>query len=338
MAVAKTIAFPKSNSAQLMPTNEEWRKRRSIYLELESKGSKATQSNRGVQAFFVAIDPLMASQIISSCINPSRQRALKKRHIAMLSTAMKTNEFVFNGDTIRFNDEYELCDGQHRLNAVVDSATTQMFLVVGNVPQEVMPYIDQNGKQRNLIDRLKLGAGYEISTLEKAVFFAMVYGPGKVDDRNSIQDNLEKWQTFERSVRFAARLRTPGTQPLKKAIVRAIVAKAHFMGEDVERLDQFLTAIDTQLAFDKKDSAALVLSREYRKSEWARANLRSPEGIRMYWDTEILLDSFLKGKEVKNLPGVRNQYKELWEIEGVEPVPYPTKPRRKVEEVEEDLL
>lgn len=59
-------------------------------------------------------------------------RRLSKSHVSRLAHQMREGKWVLNGQTICFDTDGRLLDGQHRLNAVVESgATVQMTVAMG---------------------------------------------------------------------------------------------------------------------------------------------------------------------------------------------------------------
>jgi len=82
-------------------------------------------------------------------------RAVSKKHINFLSNEMKKGNWLFDGAPIRFSEGGVLLDGQHRLNAVIDSDTTQQFLIVTGIEHEAFKVMD-TGKNRNAGDIMSI--------------------------------------------------------------------------------------------------------------------------------------------------------------------------------------
>jgi hypothetical protein len=68
---------------------------------------------------------------------------------------MRAGEWVQNGETIKISVDDEIIDGQHRLQAIVTSGTTQEMLVVSGLPMASQETID-TGIKRTFSDSLKL--------------------------------------------------------------------------------------------------------------------------------------------------------------------------------------
>ena len=81
----------------------------------------------------------------------ANNRPLSKSHVAFLAKQMKEGIWVFDGQPIRFNGYGQLMDGQHRLNAIIESDTEQTILLVHGLKDEAFKVMD-TGKTRNASD------------------------------------------------------------------------------------------------------------------------------------------------------------------------------------------
>jgi hypothetical protein len=109
------------------------------------------------------ITPEIAAKYLE--VNSSLNRNVNPRHLAKLVRDM--NDDRFRDDVVRepiqFNTSGELCNGQHRLRAIIETGNTYTFTVEYNVPDNNYEYMDQ-GLARSLNDNLKL-AGAKDSKL-----------------------------------------------------------------------------------------------------------------------------------------------------------------------------
>jgi len=117
----------------------------------------------------VNITPEIAQQYISSNLN---NRKLNNKHVLFLSSEMKSGYWKENGQSIVFDINGNLIDGQHRLNAICHSGCTIKTLVCTGAESAVMATID-NGRVRSRGDVLKIeGFAYSgvISTALNILF------------------------------------------------------------------------------------------------------------------------------------------------------------------------
>jgi len=88
----------------------------------------------------------------------TNNRTVSKKHVALLADQMAANEFEFVGDPIRFDTAGRLLDGQHRLNAIVESERSQQMVVISNLPPEAQVYMDA-GRKRSPGDQMTVALG-----------------------------------------------------------------------------------------------------------------------------------------------------------------------------------
>jgi hypothetical protein len=102
----------------------------------------------------VLIDPDMATAWLE---RNTRNRPLRKSYAQDLSRDMANGRWNFAGETIKFDWDGVLMDGQHRLEAIRISGTTQEFVVVPNLEPKAMRVID-TGAKRSAADALAMGS------------------------------------------------------------------------------------------------------------------------------------------------------------------------------------
>lgn len=98
----------------------------------------------------IEITPEMAGKFLTkNTIN----RPLKKAAIAQYKKDMLAGKFIYNGDSIRFDMNGNLADGQNRLTGVVQSGISIISNIETGLPVEAFETIDQ-GKKRSSADIL----------------------------------------------------------------------------------------------------------------------------------------------------------------------------------------
>ena len=108
----------------------------------------------GISIEVKEITPELAKDILENHNNLNRNR--NKEHVKSLLNNMKQGTWRFNGDTIRFDKDGQLIDGQHRLAALVEFGKPLTMIVVKGFDKETMKTIDQEIKPRNLADLFKM--------------------------------------------------------------------------------------------------------------------------------------------------------------------------------------
>ncbi len=90
-----------------------------------------------------------------------RNRNLRTSRVTQLAEAMQRGEWELNGETIKVAEDGTLLDGQHRLQAVVESGVGIDSLIMRGLPMQVQDTVD-TGRRRRLADILKI-EGYSDS-------------------------------------------------------------------------------------------------------------------------------------------------------------------------------
>ncbi len=111
-------------------------------------------------------------------------RSLTDRHINFLASQMRENKWLDTGDTLKFDEQGNLLDGQHRLNAIVKSGKTLPMLVVKNVNKKAFEVMD-TGKVRtgkDVLSAMKYGHSSLLSSSVKSIllYFGGQYSHNKI--------------------------------------------------------------------------------------------------------------------------------------------------------------
>ena len=102
-------------------------------------------------------------------------RRLAKNTVVEYAAAMRRGEWMFNGETIKFDLEGNLLDGQHRLAAVTVYGKPVEFGVFRGLPRDAFKTID-TGKKRNAADIVGLRGVPNQSNIATAARLLFQYG------------------------------------------------------------------------------------------------------------------------------------------------------------------
>jgi hypothetical protein len=100
------------------------------------------------------IGPKDAQEILGE--QNGHNRTMRMSEAQNLAEAWERNEYVQTGDTIKFDRDGWLIDGQHRLQAVILSGMTRTFIVVTGLEPDAIEVIDVQVAKRTLADILKI--------------------------------------------------------------------------------------------------------------------------------------------------------------------------------------
>lgn len=112
---------------------------------------KLPKKSRRPSSEWILITPAIARAMLA-CGGPNRPRSPNFGN--RLVHKMKEGKFLVTGQGIGFTISGNLCDGQHRLTAVVKSGTEQLMLVSYNLPEDAIWGTDVDQKPRSAGDLL----------------------------------------------------------------------------------------------------------------------------------------------------------------------------------------
>lgn len=96
------------------------------------------------------ITPELALELLEA---PKRNRGISRLNLAKMVQDMTNDVFYFTHQGVAFDSNGYLIDGQHRLNAIIESGKPQWVLVTTNIDPDAMQAIDA-GKARYMRDVL----------------------------------------------------------------------------------------------------------------------------------------------------------------------------------------
>lgn len=105
-------------------------------------------SGHDVSVYLRDVSPMLASSILAE--HNTKNRKILPSHVTALAKNMKEGTWRFNGDSIRFDSNGTLIDGQHRLMAIVKSGCTIPCIFVVGLDPDTIKCIDIEMKPRNL--------------------------------------------------------------------------------------------------------------------------------------------------------------------------------------------
>jgi hypothetical protein len=105
----------------------------------------------------IEVTPAQAKLIL---INMRRQRSLRPTHVKAMAEAMKAGTWLSTHQGLAFDVEGSLIDGQHRLNAQIESGVTLTHQVTFGLPVSAFAVMDRH-QRRNTADDLVTSAMVE---------------------------------------------------------------------------------------------------------------------------------------------------------------------------------
>lgn len=225
-------------------------------------------------------------------LNPSN-RHVRTTHVNKLATDMKNGDWQFNGDTIAFDQEGHLIDGQHRLAACVQSGVDLVTLVVWGLEHEVIRTKDDNIR-RSFGDFLKLQHkvpnATSVAVVTRSVFqFQFDAGAwrthGRLATAQRIPTNAELERFFLKhklvlidTGRVCGTAYSSMTPPVKRSYID-LVAFACLANDRRDLLDAYLLDLKTPGGSQATDALVKVLVNQLTSNRYQRYSVVGQRGI-----------------------------------------------------------
>lgn len=195
----------------------------------------------------------MAKQILENQ-NTDNYRKLKEHIADMYAKEMSGGQWMANGDTIRFDKNGKLIDGQHRLRGIIKSGVPQEFVIVEDIDPEAVKTIDI-AHRRSIEDYLKRAEeSYEngstcvvrlVMTLQRRTKqLGQSAGNGAPSPMDVIDEYTKNYVDYNEAVAYAKRVSNESKKVLKPTIVGGIYYYlVHIEGVDRSYVKDFFFKI-----------------------------------------------------------------------------------------------
>lgn len=232
--------------------------------------------------FLATINKNIAEELLH--LNTPDNRLLPRNNLLFLLEEMNENNWIFNGDTIRFTRTGNLADAQTRLHAFIKSNLTSIRLsFVYNLSKEALGTMDR-GKRRNPVDYFAM-YGVKVNTASvlrvvKAIYWASI---GQLYNLNNRMESLKKLRDCyeahkEEIVNIAARASATYKDYKRLSITSPVLTASEFERfygllaacTNEDKAARYMTALTFNLNMDFTHPAATV--RRMLVVENSRAN------------------------------------------------------------------
>ncbi len=235
--------------------------------------------------------------------NPNN-RNINIKHVERLARDMLEGVFAYNGDTIKFDGDGKLMDGQHRLSAVVASGTSQPMLIVRGVSEDARKTIDR-GEKRTVAHWLKMKGFSNCTTLGHAAHLLHVFESGLLQQINATgkfhpvdaDAVLANHPKLYDSVLFAVTLKqsVSGTYNSTGAI-----GFLHYLFSyvDARKADEFFEGLDTGLNLSKGSPIAALKNKLTKVN--SNTQQKMPPTVKMAYVLKAWSD-FIQNRKIQRL-------------------------------------
>lgn len=241
------------------------------------------------------ITPQMAEKYLSmNLINRPIKNSVVKRY----AQDMREGRWSSTHQGIAFTEEGNLCDGQHRLMAVIMAQTPISFSVTRGVPSDALPNLDI-GVKRTFHDSMSISGvtlSRDFSPALKGMFTLEIANtvtwPQHMASLSFMRDLADLCKDGVLFACDSCGVRGSGTRGIFSSPVMGPIARAYY-SHDQDRLLDFVAILKSGLPVSPSEDMAAILLRN-----WKLAN--STNGTKMrretYLRTENALVSFLERK------------------------------------------
>ena len=190
----------------------------------------------------------------------SKNRNIRPNQLALMGRDMKNRAWHVNGDTICIAKDGVLFDGQHRLQAIINSGKSQVLIVVTGLEDEARKTKDA-GAKRSPGDMLKLAGERNSNALAAVLRMMALYAKGGVAgaiDKSSLVTNSEIEETLEvfPDIRASVDIVSGRFRPLYNLASGRVWGFLHYIFSQgaPEEADIFLDGVMTGIGFKKNHS------------------------------------------------------------------------------------
>jgi len=215
------------------------------------------------------ITPEIAKEMLKKNIG---NRPINRKHVDKLVKEMVNDRWKVNGDTICMNND-RLIDGQHRLQAVVQSGVTIATLIVEGLSSDVFDTKDV-GKRRSAGDVLGIAGEINATRLASALVMIDRYFTGRVHSHTNysnteVEELLVKYPEARNSIQRGV----TGVSLLMPSVLDA--CHYLFSRKDPEMADDFVNKV-LRGAGLVEGSPWYILREKLVNNSLSKAKLRKP--------------------------------------------------------------
>jgi hypothetical protein len=260
--------------------------------------NKGTTMNYGDMILTVELFTPAYAQAVLNTTN-TKNRRIRPAIVAQYARDMLAGKWVRKPVAICFNKDGLNGNGQHTLNAIVQSGCAQELLVARNCSDESIAIMDQ-GLRRTISD-VSHFVGVDLSSREASVVRVVKFGPSDVATR-SFAELFDLYMTHREMITWVC-----GISPRRagfSASTLAVMVRAAYT-RDIKRIDRFAEVLRTGVVESECDTAAIRL-RDYcaRQRGGGGMSLR----VDIYRRSQSALHSFLQHKPMSKLYGTESEF------------------------------
>jgi hypothetical protein len=186
----------------------------------------------------VRITPAIAQRMLS---RNKRNRPLSETHVKNLSDSFLAGDMILNGETIIFDIDEYLLNGQHRLQACIETKTPWDSIVIRGIDPEAFKTLD-SGRKRSTADTLTMQGESHAANIASAAQALIAF----VDFGGAVRHTT----THARKATPAAVERVLAAHPRLRQSVYAMRKSKRYDNQNGYLLHYLFSTVDPRLAKD----------------------------------------------------------------------------------------
>lgn len=216
------------------------------------------------------ITPKKAMEWLKRNVN---NRPFRKGYSERIAADIAAKRYELNGETIKFNGNGDLVDGQHRLHAVIIAGLPIETYVVRGVPHEAFDTID-TGTPRVTSDALARSGEQNYRQLACALRIAWQISSGKNGDTGSIK-NHEAMEFLAANPELRNSVSLCRSNEVRALMSDGVAAGLHYLmsRKDAAKSDEFWRAVASGEGL-KKTMPAYELRQRLIENRGSKAKLK----------------------------------------------------------------
>ncbi len=258
----------------------------------------------------------MAKEFLDSC--RENQRRINPRHVTEVADAILMGRWRYNGESIKFDIEGCMIDGQHRCFAAIKAGKSFISDIVYGLPVDAYYTIDYKQKQRSMGDILKIEGEQNTCRLASALAWNIAY------NANSIVSSGKKAGIAPDAIQISAELKH---HPKMRDSASYVSNCRHLMGtgplaflhylfgrKDSEKANEFFDQLATGENLSKTNPVLYI--RKVLLEDKIQNKAKLPIGEKMAY--------VIKGWNVLRNGKIANSVNSIkWKSTGSHPEPFP---------------
>ena len=246
-----------------------------------------------------SVDPKKAERWLDLNKN---NRKLRSGVAEIYADDMRNGRWTNCPEAISFYADGDVADGQHRLWAIIESGTTQIFPIVRGLSREDGLNINR-GLNRSLVDNARISGSDNVSN-EMISFARATHFGTATRGRMSSATQLECIDAHRTAIEWTIS-NGPRGKGIRNAVVMSSIARAWYYETDLNKLKRYCDVINTGFQDGESESAATAM-RNYLLAKGPTASSGS-----LWVDTFLKVQNsiayFMKGKKLTVIRGVADE-------------------------------